>query len=226
MTQPKFSPRALRAYHRAANSGWTPQNQFQTKQWFTGAVLIALMTSILLLILSLPERILISGTLVQRPAKTVSAHQSGQIVDINHTEGSITANITLFAPNPCWQHLQRVVEFTGLGSGIQRHPLGLGSRIDAQHHRFDPMQQQQLGLARALFVQPQAVIIEPNPATLKSASLQAALRRLLKENLSLILLSRESIDPLPDLYTVSRQGNTWQQVLEHHSPEPNSMTHQ
>ena len=129
--------------------------------------------------------------------------------------GSITANITLFAPNPCWQHLQRVVELAGLSSGIRCHPLGLGSRIDAQHHRFDPMQQQQLGLARALFVRPQAVIIELHPATLKSAALQAALRRLLKENLSLVLLSRESIDPLPDLYTVARQGNTWQQVLEH-----------
>ena len=111
--------------------------------------------------------------------------------------------------------MQRVVELAGLGSGIRRHPLGLGSRIDAQHHRFDPMQQQQLGLARALFVRPQAVIIELNPATLKSAALQAALRRLLKENLRLVLLSRESIDPLPDLYTVARQGNTWQQVLEH-----------
>lgn len=113
MTQPKFSPRALRAYHRAANSGWTPQNQFQTKQWFTGAVLIALMTSILLLILPLPERTLINGTLVQRPAQTVSAHQSGQIVDINHTEGNIVERgnvLAEIAPEFTSDHNQREID--------------------------------------------------------------------------------------------------------------------
>ena len=141
--------------------------------------------------------------------------------------GSITANITLFAPNPCWQHLQRVVELAGLGSGIRRHPLGLGSRISSQHHRFDPTLQQQLGLARALFAQPRAVIIELNAMTFVSPGFRDSLHRLLEQKLSIVLLSRESLEPLPGLYTVSKQDRDWQQVSpEHHLAKPRSKPHQ
>jgi|SaaInlStandDraft_1057018.scaffolds.fasta_scaffold62417_1 multidrug resistance efflux pump len=89
MTSPVFNPRALKAYHRAGNSGWSPRNQFQINRRLTTAILIALISSIILMSFPLPERSLISGILVQRPAKTVSARQSGHIVHINYSEGSV-----------------------------------------------------------------------------------------------------------------------------------------
>ncbi|MGB2391843.1 MAG: HlyD family secretion protein [Pseudomonadales bacterium] len=89
MTSPEFNPRALKAYHRASNSGWSPRSHFYVNRWLVVAMLISLILGCVLLILPLPERTMVTGMLVQRPAKTVSAPQSGKIVQINFYEGSI-----------------------------------------------------------------------------------------------------------------------------------------
>jgi len=113
--------------------------------------------------------------------------------------GSITANITLFAPSPSLMHLQRIIDLAGLNSGVRRHPLGLNTRISSQHHRFDATMQLQLGLARALYAEPQALIIELNKTMYNKRVFQESLRRLLEHNLSIVLLSRDTITPFSEL---------------------------
>ncbi len=75
MTSPEFNPRALKAYHRASNSGWSPRSHFYVNRWLVVAMLISLILGCVLLILPLPERTMVTGMLVQRSAKTVSAPQ-------------------------------------------------------------------------------------------------------------------------------------------------------
>ena len=93
---------------------------------------------------------------------------------------SILDNITCLEPAPDVERVVRLLEELDLGPFVQGLPMGLFTKIGERGSLLSGGQRQRIALARALYREPQILILDEVTSSLDEASQQSLLKRVLR----------------------------------------------